>query len=107
VSFGSDRLTYCCFGFGPGDVGMFVPTYIQDHIFSADPIVTLDQHGVGPLVYSALKDCRKSNTSIFAGVFGSHAADPASVHYLNSIGMDFVSDTIISSSKLLAYCNLA
>ena len=49
-SFGTNDLTQMAFGVSRDDAGKFLPTYLREEIWPADPFATLDQEGVGQLV---------------------------------------------------------
>jgi len=90
TSFGMDRLTNCCLGFGPGDKSLYMPTYLDEHILTADPFISVDTRGSGKLLEVAIKECRSSNKDIITGVYGCHAYDTSSVQFFNALGLDYV-----------------
>lgn len=90
-SFGTNDLTQMTFGFSRDDAGTFLHEYIEKGIFEKDPFVSLDQHGVGKLVERAVKLGRETNPKIHLGICGEHGGDPATVKYLNKVGLDYVS----------------
>ena len=49
-SFGTNDLTQMTFGVSRDDAGKFLPQYLRQEIWPADPFATLDQEGVGQLV---------------------------------------------------------
>ena len=49
-SFGTNDLTQMTFGVSRDDAGKFLPQYLREEIWPADPFATLDQDGVGQLV---------------------------------------------------------
>lgn len=51
----------------------------------------LDIHGVGRLIESAIAQGRAVNSSLKVGLSGEHGAEPSSVAYLSSVGVDYVS----------------
>jgi len=91
VSFGSNDLTQMMFGFSRDDAHRFLPQYMEHHILTADPFVTLDERGVGSLMHDAVKDCTKIDPSLEMGVCGEHGGDPASIGFFDKIGLDYVS----------------
>ncbi len=53
--------------------------------------MTLDQEGVGELVKIAAERGRKTRPGIKLGICGEHGGDPASIHFCESVGLDYVS----------------
>jgi pyruvate, orthophosphate dikinase len=47
--------------------------------------------GVGPIVRTAVELGRKARPDIKLGVCGEHGGDPASIHFFNKVGLDYVS----------------
>jgi pyruvate,orthophosphate dikinase len=60
-------------------------------LLPSDPFVTLDQDGVGELVKLATERGRKSRPALKLGICGEHGGDPASIHFCESAGLDYVS----------------
>lgn len=58
---------------------------------SSDPFETIDKEGVGELVRLATERGRSVNRALEIGVCGEHGGDPASVHFFDSVGIDYVS----------------
>jgi pyruvate,orthophosphate dikinase len=46
---------------------------------------------VGALVRTASESGRAANPGIKLGVCGEHGGDPASIHFFESVGLDYVS----------------
>ena len=90
-SFGTNDLTQMTFGFSRDDAGNFLTEYIDKKIFEKDPFVSLDQVGVGRLVKLAVKEGRAANPKLHLGVCGEHGGDPATVKFMNKVGLDYVS----------------
>jgi pyruvate,orthophosphate dikinase len=90
-SFGTNDLTQTTSGLSRDDAGKFMPDYIEQGIFEKDPFVTLDQHGVGDLVRIAADRGRGVRESLKLGICGEHGGDPASIHFCDSVGLDYVS----------------
>ena len=87
------------------------PTYVNNHIVAKDPFVSIDTHGVGPLIHMAIKRAKDTNPSIKVsinmtlcqkilssvkiskqiGVCGEHGGDPASINYFYYQDVDYVS----------------
>ena len=53
--------------------------------------MTIDQEGVGELIRIAVERGRKVRRDIKLGICGEHGGDPASIHFCNDIGLDYVS----------------
>jgi pyruvate, orthophosphate dikinase len=53
--------------------------------------VTIDQEGVGELVKLAVERGKKTRPNIKLGICGEHGGDPASIHFCQSVGLDYVS----------------
>ena len=90
-SFGTNDLTQMSFGFSRDDAGSFLPEYSEKKIFERDPFVSLDQKGVGQLVKMAVKNGRAANPDLHLGICGEHGGDPATVKFLDGVGLDYVS----------------
>jgi pyruvate, orthophosphate dikinase len=90
-SFGTNDLTQMTFGFSRDDAGKFLKHYIAKGIIEKDPFVTLDTVGVGQLVKTAIEKGRKTKPDLKVGICGEHGGDPASIHFCQSVGMNYVS----------------
>ncbi|MBI5756692.1 MAG: pyruvate, phosphate dikinase [Nitrospirae bacterium] len=90
-SFGTNDLTQTTLGLSRDDSGKFLPLYIENGIFDADPFVTLDQEGVGQLVKIGIEKGRSIKSNLKVGICGEHGGDPKSIEFCNSAGMDYVS----------------
>lgn len=91
-SFGTNDLTQTVWGFSRDDVeGVFFPLYIEDGIFGVSPFETIDVHGVGRVVEEGVKRGRSTKPDLKLGVCGEHGGDPDSIHFFNSIGLNYVS----------------
>ncbi len=90
-SFGTNDLTQTTFGFSRDDIGGFLPKYLSERILSHDPFQSIDQRGVGALVQLGVQKGRSVNSTLKIGVCGEHGGDPASIHFFNSAGLDYVS----------------
>jgi len=73
------------------DSGSFLETYRLKGIFEHDPFVTLDRDGVGELVKIATERGRATRPGIKLGICGEHGGDPASIHFCQTVGLDYVS----------------
>jgi len=90
-SFGTNDLTQMTFGFSRDDVGAFMGDYLGNKILDADPFQTIDTKAVGKLVEFGIQGGRSKRPNLKCGVCGEHGGDPASVHFFNKIGVDYVS----------------
>ncbi|MGE3177315.1 MAG: putative PEP-binding protein, partial [Vicinamibacterales bacterium] len=90
-SFGTNDLTQMTFGFSRDDIGKFLRVYQDKKILDKDPFATIDTEGVGGLVRTGVQLGRKSRPDLKVGVCGEHGGDPASIHFFESVGLDYVS----------------
>jgi pyruvate, orthophosphate dikinase len=90
-SFGTNDLTQLAFGFSRDDVGKFLRVYQDKKILDKDPFATIDVEGVGALVRIGVERGRKARPDLKVGICGEHGGDPASVHFFESVQLDYVS----------------
>jgi pyruvate,orthophosphate dikinase len=90
-SFGTNDLTQMTFGFSRDDIGKFLKIYQEEKILDADPFASIDTVGVGQLVDMACRKGRATRPDIKLGVCGEHGGDPASIHFFNKVGLNYVS----------------
>ncbi|MEO6509989.1 MAG: putative PEP-binding protein, partial [Nocardioides sp.] len=91
-SFGTNDLTQMTWGFSRDDVeASFFSTYLEHGVFPVSPFESLDTEGVGALVRMASESGREVNPDLKLGVCGEHGGDPASIHFFESVGLDYVS----------------
>ncbi len=93
-SFGTNDLTQMTMGLSRDDAGRFLPDYCdadKTGIFDEDPFVSLDQEGVGMLVYLGIDQARMVNPGLKIGICGEHGGDPESVKFCHFVGMNYVS----------------
>src|SRR3954452_19264053 len=91
-SFGTNDLTQMTWGFSRDDVeASFFSTYLDKGIFGVSPFESLDTEGVGRLVRHAAQQGRKARPDLHLGVCGEHGGDPASIHFFDEVGLDYVS----------------
>ncbi|WP_114946572.1 pyruvate, phosphate dikinase [Microvirga calopogonii] len=90
-SFGTNDLTQTTLGISRDDAASFLGPYTQKGLLPADPFVTIDQEGVGELVKLAAERGRTARSGIKLGICGEHGGDPASIHFCQSVGLDYVS----------------
>jgi pyruvate,orthophosphate dikinase len=91
-SFGTNDLTQMTWGFSRDDVeASFFSTYLEHGIFPVSPFESLDTEGVGSLVRTAVRLGRETRPDLSLGVCGEHGGDPASIHFFDEVGLDYVS----------------
>jgi pyruvate,orthophosphate dikinase len=90
-SFGTNDLTQMTFGFSRDDVGKFLRVYQDRKILEKDPFASFDGSGTGQLVDMAVTKGRATRPDIKLGICGEHGGDPASIHFFNKVGLDYVS----------------
>ena len=91
-SFGTNDLTQMTWGFSRDDVeASFFSTYLEQGVFPVSPFESLDTEGVGALVRTAIETGRAANPDLHLGVCGEHGGDPASIHFFDEVGLDYVS----------------
>lgn len=90
-SFGTNDLTQTTFGISRDDAGAFLGTYQQRGLLEQDPFVSIDQDGVGELVRIGVERGRQTRADIKLGICGEHGGDPASIHFCEEVGLDYVS----------------
>jgi pyruvate,orthophosphate dikinase len=91
-SFGTNDLTQMTWGFSRDDVeSSFFSRYLEAGIFQVSPFESLDVDGVGRLVRHAARLGRQVKPDLHLGVCGEHGGDPASIHFFDEVGLDYVS----------------
>ena len=90
-SFGTNDLTQTTLGLSRDDASKFLSKYVENDIFSEDPFVSIDKETVGKVVEISVNDGRKSNKDLKIGVCGEHAGESESIHFFNSLAIDYVS----------------
>jgi pyruvate, orthophosphate dikinase len=91
-SFGTNDMTQTTWGFSRDDVeAEFFPQYIEAGIFGVSPFETLDIAGVGRIVSMAALEGKQARPDLVLGICGEHGGDPASIHFFESIALDYVS----------------
>jgi pyruvate,orthophosphate dikinase len=90
-SFGTNDLTQTTFGISRDDASSFLGTYQQKGLIEQDPFVSLDREGVGELISIAAERGRKTRPDIKLGICGEHGGDPSSIHFCESVDLDYVS----------------
>ena len=90
-SFGTNDLTQTTLGLSRDDAASFIEIYKQKGVLETDPFVTIDQNGVGELIEIAAERGRKTRPDIKLGICGEHGGDPASIHFCQQAGLNYVS----------------
>ena len=90
-SFGTNDLTQTTLGISRDDAASFLSSYTAKGILAADPFVTIDQEGVGELILIAVERGKRARNGIKLGICGEHGGDPASIHFCQKAGLDYVS----------------
>jgi pyruvate,orthophosphate dikinase len=90
-SFGTNDLTQATLGVSRDDAGKFLGTYVERHVLTSDPFVSIDADGVGELVGLACERGRATRKGLKLGICGEHGGDPASVAFFERAGLDYVS----------------
>jgi pyruvate,orthophosphate dikinase len=90
-SFGTNDLTQLTFGFSRDDAGKFLRIYQEKKILEKDPFASIDVEGVGSLVRTGVVRGREGRKDLKLGICGEHGGDPASIHFFDKVGLDYVS----------------
>jgi len=91
-SFGTNDLTQMTFGFSRDDVeSRLMPAYLEAGLLERNPFETIDQTGVGELVFIAAQRGRKVKRGLKLGVCGEHGGDPESIGLFYRAGLNYVS----------------
>jgi pyruvate,orthophosphate dikinase len=90
-SFGTNDLTQMTFGFSRDDVGKFLRIYQDKKILEKDPFASIDVDGVGAVVRIGVERGRQTRPDLKLGICGEHGGDPASIHFFEKVGLDYVS----------------
>ncbi|NED98399.1 pyruvate, phosphate dikinase [Phytoactinopolyspora alkaliphila] len=91
-SFGTNDLTQTTWGFSRDDVeAAFFPKYLERGVFGVSPFESIDAEGVGRLVSIAAWEGKEARPDLKVGICGEHGGDPDSVHFFESIQLDYVS----------------
>jgi pyruvate,orthophosphate dikinase len=91
-SFGTNDLTQMTFGFSRDDIeSRMMPAYLDAGLLKRNPFETIDQSGVGELVFLAAERGRKAKRGLKMGVCGEHGGDPESIGMFYRAGLNYVS----------------
>jgi pyruvate,orthophosphate dikinase len=91
-SFGTNDMTQTAWGFSRDDVeAAFFPQYIEAGIFRTSPFESIDTAGVGRIVSIAAWEGKETRPDLTIGICGEHGGDPDSIHFFETISLDYVS----------------
>ena len=90
-SFGTNDLTQTTLGLSRDDAGRFLPSYVEEGIYEADPFASIDEAGVGQLVRMGFERGRGTRGDLKVGICGEHGGDPRSVAFCHKVGLNYVS----------------
>ena len=90
-SFGTNDLTQTTLGISRDDAASFIEHYKKQGVIEQDPFVTIDQDAVGELIEIAAQRGRATRSELKLGICGEHGGDPASIHFCQRIGLNYVS----------------
>jgi pyruvate,orthophosphate dikinase len=91
-SFGTNDLTQTTWGFSRDDVeASLFAAYLDKGVFTVSPFETIDVDGVGRLLRIAVEEGRAVKPDLKIGVCGEHGADPESIRFFHTVGLDYVS----------------
>ena len=91
-SFGTNDLTQAVFSFSREDAeNKFLPMYNERGILQDNPFEVLDTKGAGRLMALAVEWGRSARGDLKVGICGEHGGHPASIHFCDRIGLDYVS----------------
>ena len=90
-SYGTNDLTQTTLGLSRDDASKFLTKYVEKDIFSQDPFVSIDKKTVGKAVEISVNDGRQANKDLKIGVCGEHAGEAESIHFFNSLAIDYIS----------------
>lgn len=92
MSFGTNDLTQLAFGFSRDDIERSVlQSYAVQGVLPVSPFASLDEFGVGKLIEIAISRARSVRPDIKLGLCGEQGGDPASIHIIQKLGLDYVS----------------
>jgi len=94
-SFGTNDLTQMTFGISRDDAERkFLLRYADEgdlNILPKNPFQTLDEEGVGQLIFMGVERGRKTRPDLEVGICGEHGGDPASIDLCHRAGLNYVS----------------
>jgi len=91
-SFGTNDLTQMTYGISRDDAERkFLLQYVEMGILPKNPFQTLDEDGVGQLVFMAAEKGRQTRPDLEVGICGEHGGDPESIDICHRAGLNYVS----------------
>ena len=84
LSYGTNDLTQFTWGLSRDDA-TYLPEYVSLGVLEEDPFTTLDQRGVGRLLYLSVEMATMMNPEIRLGVCGNHAANAETAKQLDKM----------------------
>ena len=90
-SFGTNDLTQTTYGISRDDGAKFIPRYVEQEIFEADPFAKLDRAGTGRLMRIACSEGRAARATLKLGICGEHGGEPSSIEFCQELGLDYIS----------------
>ena len=105
-SFGTNDLTQTTMGISRDDCGKFLPSYVHEGLMAEDPFAVVDEKGLGFLIKTAVKLGRSKKPDLKIGVCGEHGADPKSIYFFHSQGLDYISCSAyrVPAAELISAC---
>lgn len=93
-SFGTNDLTQLVFGLSRDDASALWRDLLEEpRKHTQNPFATIDRAGLGALLERAIERGRAAKPELKFGISGEHGADPASIHYAEELGVDFISSS--------------
>ena len=90
-SFGTNDLTQLTYGFSRDDAAKFLNDYYGKNILEKDPFKSIDEEGVGRLLYIAINKGHKVRPNMEMGICGEHGGEETSIKLCHELGLDYVS----------------
>jgi pyruvate,orthophosphate dikinase len=90
-SYGTNDLTQTTLGMSRDDAGPFLARYVAEKLIPEDPFQSVDQEGVGYLMWLGVERGRGTRPDLKVGICGEHGGDPESVKFCHRVGLDYVS----------------
>jgi pyruvate,orthophosphate dikinase len=90
-SFGTNDLTQTTLGVSRDDAASFLEEYRKLGLIEQDPFVSVDQTRVGKLMKMAASSARSVKAKIKLGICGEQAGNPKTIHFCETVGLDYVS----------------
>jgi pyruvate,orthophosphate dikinase len=92
INFGLSSLTELVYGLSKEQAeNDFLGKYEELGVFTECPFHVVDKDGVGQLIDIGVELARKGNPNILVGVSGDQAADPQSITFFHSLGLNYIS----------------